>query len=630
MLALDDNHFITADQIASLTGISLRGVNKRLTSLDNSCVKFANNPARTGRPLKLYSTKEALALWNLNPDIIKIEEQYEVIRKNRNDKSKPRKLPIELEKTIVNRTRELYLTQGIKKYLYPSCKKACFEQWQILEGIEGFDSWEKLAWYIYNDRIMRKDENYKGYYWTEKWETLWIRRHNVIEANNDLPYAMWDYIGLFNDVKAIGEGFGAGDLWVVDGTQFDSWVKDDHGNPVLITILAIMDGITGMPLLLHPINSENITEIGILLLKCLSIYGLPKYGIVLDNSRTFRSKAIQNLIRSFYTKEQLQIFENTPWLKKMFRGQQGPIYYPLPKMPQFPIKARIEQFFHQSLNYLAVYMPGSYQASRESKLLKYELGTIPIYQLQHAPELKTALDKFNYIIFKEYVNRYSTSESLKSFAKITGQKPIINNAWRYYGGESRKGTQIPKENQAFAYYWLAPMEFHHIVKARSGHAIVIHDNTTYNYQCEQLNLDYKNEKVCVIPNSANPRYSFIYKEIYKKRKDGTPELTDIELIGIGEDVIIHTESDLDKLYKIQKNREIQMKTLDDKLRELPPPELGWDLPDNICINDLDEELKSKDAPNTFSSDSEIAKLNKDFEDLLKKQENNEDDDVFLY
>lgn len=555
MLALETGNFVTAESIALKVGCSERAVNKRLSKLDNSFIKYIQNPSGTGRPLKVYSLTEALAIYNINLADIQKADQIKVIRKVRNDRGGSRKIAPDIEQKLRDRTLELYLQQGNKKYIRPCCMTAAREIWSMSGGINGFKDATHLGSYFYKDRVYRKDKNnFVGYYWSEKWSLKWDKRSNVVKASSEELSLRWDYVKFLTSAGVIGKGFGAADLWVIDATQFDSWVLGSDGKPYLQSYLAIVDGVTQFPLMLHPISSENIAEIGSILLKCLKIYGVPRFGVMLDNSRTFRSGAIQNLIKAFYKKTQLEELDGYTWYREAFGGQTGPVLFPLPKQPRHSFKAVIEQFFNQANKHQALYLAGSYQGSTAGKMVKYELGSVPTYQLAHAPEFAAAWKSFIHYIYDDKVHRASTSESLKSFRQIVAKDGLnmVGSPWEafcYYGGLERTGCDIPEENQALAFYWLAPKQYHHTVKARNGYCLVTHGTQAYQYMSRLFNDTLNNDKVVCIPNPQNLRQAFIYKEIYKTARNKAPELVDVEYLGEAKDSIIRDVADLHLIHE---------------------------------------------------------------------------------
>jgi hypothetical protein len=588
------NSYITVEQVASVVGISNRAASKKLTRLDSTFMKLGVNPAGTGRPIKLYEIQEALGLWGRTPDDIEAQKRYIFRKKKKGTRPGPKsKLTGDTEEKLKQRTLELYLSQSIIKNVLPSVQKSTEELWDIAGEIEGFESARELAWYFYQKRVMRNDGMYKGFYHSEKWELLHRKRFNVPSYNNEMPTNRWDYVSLFEDIGAIGNGYGAGDMWVIDATQFDAWCTINGGKPELFYYLTISDGITGYPMLVSPITSENIQEVGAAMLRCIARYGIPKYGVMLDNSRTFKSNAIQSLIEAFYEETQLDDFRGGwNWYKKLFPGKQGPVQFPLARIPRHSFKARLEQSFNRMNIQQALQLPQAYQGSRESRTTKYELGTVPEYQLKNAPEFITAWKSFEAWIYQDYVKRISNTLSLKSFEKITGKRATLQAAWEHYGGPERQGGSLPAINQPRAFYYIAPKETHHRVTARLGSCMVTHQNHAYNYQCIELNKNYYGDKITCIPNPTNHRAAFLFKEIWGKSTNKMPVLKDVEYIGEAWDGTIRSERDLDLIYDRKMNQKAQEKDINESYKIVKKKD-GWDKVQIEGASEHAEFLKEK-------------------------------------
>jgi len=597
MNQLESINYITSEAIANSVGITVRAVRKKLKRLNGSSgidVKIVANPQGIGPPVKLYEIRQALALWGRSPDDVEVQKRFIVRKKTPGINPGPKiKISTEIEKALVGRTKDLYLNQSIKTNVQPSCYKACYEYWEINGGLAGFEDIHLLTKYLYQKRIMRDDKMYRGYFHSEKWLRLHEKRYNAPKSNNDMPTNRWDYISLFKDIGLIGEGFGAGEFWVIDGTQYDAWVTmPGSTKPQLISYMLVIDGVTGYPMYIKPITGESIAEVGALLIDCINIYGIPRYGVMLDNSRTFRSNAIKNLIEAFYLPEELEgFYGGWDWHNRIFPGQPHPIKYPLAKIPRHSFKAGIEQSFNRLNQQAALQIPGAYQGSRESRVTKYELGSVPTYQLQHAPEFEEAWNWFLNWVYGDYCKRIVNSESLKSFAKLSGLPATYQNAWEFFGGPDHPPSRIPIENQPRAFYYMTDKDSHHRVAAQMGYVIVTHNNQSFNYHCPELTYLDHGDKVCVIPNPSNNRQAFIYKEIYKINENKIPVLIDVEFIGLAEDHTIRTLEDTRFIYSRKANQKKQEAAINEGLKGLNDPQKGWDK----TLADADSQLSIKNS-----------------------------------
>lgn len=568
---MSDN-LLTLTEIAEIVGVNKATVARR-SRINDFFAGYANSGR--GRSMKLYKPN-ALKLWGLNDyQVEKAREQK--IRKRRNDQGRARKLSPEIERALVQDIKNRYLQQANKKNEKRACYLVCREYWDSgqIDKERFHDDYEKFAWYIYNNRLKRVDNYWKGYSLVQKWDRLHEHEFNMPASNNRQITLRWNLIELFYSAGLIGRGFGAADLWIVDATELDTFTDRDKkadydiGKPLYY--LTIQCGFTGYPLYVQPLRqkSETIKEVNEAFARAYLRWGVPRYGIVLDNSRTFRSPMVKNFLKSFYTKGELQNFKKIfpefyENLRSVKKHKDYPLIYNLPNIPRFPMKASVERYFklHKD-EFAATEFPETFKGGNRREVTRRTVSNTPMLAIRSAPELVVVWNKMLDYLETDYLKepRYD-AQALKSFSKISGELPTIGNAFEYFKNDIRK--EIPTENLPMIYYYSVDPSDRHIVSARRGGAAVQHNNVNYNYQCPELDYTLEGRQICVIPDHNNPRraYVFLY-HIDKDYDSRVPEKDDVYYLGAAWDATIREPADISKLKLSRANRAHQEKIIKD-------------------------------------------------------------------
>jgi len=570
-----ESKYLTYEEIAEQVGISIQAVAKRKDISDY----YIGRSSTKGRS-KLLFKPEVLNLWrpanSAAIERMQIEESgLTKVRKKRDDQGKPRTdIPLELLTGIIELTRQKYLAQARRDNIYECCREAIEEFMQlepIFNDYVNFKGFERVAKYIYHKQIMRSDANGTGACHTEKWYSQWESIFDVNRFNGKMPQNSWDYCSYFLSMGLAGENNGAGKLWIMDATQFDSWlIVPEHNAPTTLNFFQICDGLTGFPLFVFLLEKgESIQAANQAIMRCVERYGAPEYGIMFDNSSTFKSDKVKQFVKSLYTDEQLEGIKSMQWRKRIFGGQDEPYLFPLPKIPRFPFKSVIERSFREVNRFASKFLPLSYQGGRESLVVQYGLGTMPTTQLKNAPHFDEAWTGLLGWLYTDYVNKL-TAGKLSNVMRRNGKRSDRLNAFQYFGGilEFDNGTirlsrkNIPELNAnnipSQVYYLAEPTSRHYITVSGFGQVKVTHENAEYNYHSQQLDYRYINEKICVVPHPGNPEKAYLFKEYDNRRfSELTPTAGSLYYIGEAYDATIRREGDEQLIARRKANQKHQ-------------------------------------------------------------------------
>jgi hypothetical protein len=576
---------MSAKDISLLIGVSERAVQKRLKDKYDLVLRRISNG---GRPQLLFDVQRVLALYGmmyekgeavpLKPILAVDKNGNEIekmkVRKSRNDRGELRKPPCELtEKAIkmfIDRALEIYLESALRDNIQRSVYRAV----QELTGMsERDDDFQKIARYIYKNKVMRHDEYFIGAKWHPiDWGVLWDNERKKNKTNELMPTSSWDFYELFENSGIIKNGSGAGAFWIMDGTQYDCWVKlPNEKNPVLIKFFAIIDGVTKFPLWVRPlVKGESIQEAIEAVKDCVMIYGAPRYGFVLDNSSTFKAPKFKGFLKTI-CKEPLEE-KARKLVKAIFPNSEFPIYYPLQRIPRYPIKSLIERSFGELNLYPALYEPMTYKGGTSGRELSYELGSTPTRALKLAPQFEESWIKFACWVWNDYANKADKKIHSRFVAKGLKSAWSIADAFEYYGGDSLAALNMlgldithterylnpDKNNYALLpadfsdnpltiYYESDKVGYHKLEEF--GHILIRRENVDYNFHCKDLNASFLNYQIAYVIRIENEKpVAYFYLEYdAKKYHPLTPNKHDVYFIGKGYDATHRTLEGIQKL-----------------------------------------------------------------------------------
>ena len=501
---------LTTGDLAVMRGVSERAIQKN-KSLEQFIVGQSNCTKHGGHPTKIYSD-DVLKYFNIDIPIM-TERQRMSARSERSDIGHGRKLDSKYELDLINKIKIRYLSQCQINNL----RRCVNEEIKILEEIPaGFDL-DSFSDYIYFKRIARKDKNGEGVGVRDNWRLLHQESWNKIEMNNKTAKLRWENLELWHNLGLIGEGFGAGTFWVIDGTQLDAWVKNEDGKPCLRSYLHVLDGITRFPMAFVPLEKgETIEECMRIVSGCIQIYGLPRYGFMLDNGRAFASAAFRTFLEKMYSPELMRVF-SSDWHKTMFYGSESPVKYPLAKLPSHNMKACIESAFKEYNRCSAVALPECYTGQAKTNLVRYENGSMPSFQLKNAADFLDAWSRFLNEIYTNFVS--NRSPELNFATSKLGAKNTRADVFKFMGGifEEKpfnfglKNRIEPQTQHLQEYsYYLSEKEQRHLVKCGLGQACVIHEGQQRNYLSTDLSIEFYDRKITVIIDNSDPKDAYLF------------------------------------------------------------------------------------------------------------------------
>lgn len=578
------------DDIAELATISKVAVFRKFKKSSILPIAFERSG---GRPIALYGIEALRAFPQLREYVRQIEtaenkqnskaiedEKLKIVSKS---KGKPRVLSQEMIAHLAKITKKAYLEQGNINNLKLCAERAVADNWQLvladlekngtraIKSTGELRSLEKVQWHFYGACLMRKDNasaKAQGIALVENWRELWRIKHKVAMMNGLLPTARYRYLPILEEMGAIGQGFGAGCLWVIDGTQMDAFVEDERGKLRAVNYIAISDAVSFMPLYMHKLeNGESIADVAEAIIRCAMIHGVPRMGIVADNGRAFRSLELQSLVNSLYAPEALEGFASCPLRRALFKGQKGAIMYPEAKKPNSPIKGKIENMFRELNRSIQLRLAASYIGGTDAMRLSHELGSVPTVALRNALPSNVAFDDFIYSVYTDFVARPQPASEHLGYMRTRYKldtSPLT--AWQFYGGiynldEEKKSLElsawspVPLSDGFIPYYYFAVMDKsnRHLVKSGRGSAVLIHNRETYNLvDADIFSLSRLDEKLTVVID-AHGKIGHVFSTEQERIKDDTLETItrtkNLEYLGSVRSAVISSLSDVQAVKK---------------------------------------------------------------------------------
>lgn len=538
-----DNYY-TAEMLAQQAEISVRTAQRRLQYAE---VFKRMSTSAGGRAVNYYDSRVLVLFPEIKVPASKtgnkeLTEKSEVImqaKKTNPTKGVQRVLSEKLHLELIRDTYSAYMSQGNRKGLRRVCEDIiAFNYPRIMQDLLASGKYylkngterdlESMQLYWYNKVINRQDKYNVGVAVANNWIKRWEAKHNVNTTNGRLATVRYDMLGILDKAGLVGAGFGAGDLWVIDGTKFDAWV-DINGTKKTFNYLAIMDGVTKMPLWLARLeNGEKIRDVAEAIWGAVRVHGRPRLGIVADNGKAFRSREIQELVTSFYDEEAYSVFESCPLRRGMFATQRGPqkgaVIYPLAGMPRFPFKAQLERSFDELNKHQMIRFAQSYSGTRDSRYLTHEIGSVPKKALEGAIPVDDAFGDFLHWVYLDYVKRTQPgSEHLAYLKKKYKLSPTPLNAWRHYGGKfffdlENGENQLSligdnrheAEAESYYFYQYAIAEKKHRIRAGENYISVQHNRESDIFISEKLNASTWGREFVAVIDSNNPEQCHLF------------------------------------------------------------------------------------------------------------------------
>ena len=639
---LPSNIETTATELASKLDVSRQAVVKRLKAHPELIVRQVSNG---GRPSLFYEAQGSAAIFgmryrkdgelermtkeDLTPRIGMEETSIKARKANAKRGMKTNKYG--LDAATLNEITELIKYNYLKQAYENNLSEVCRTTLLGLYPNKNPEEMQSIFDYVYKRHLTLTN------YYNEAPFKLWRKMHRekwkVNLANSKNPMLDWRYFELFESEGWAGEGKGANLIWVIDGTQYDSWVEvwDDEKQKLvkkLVSFLLIMDGLTGMPLWARPmVKGESVEAAAAIVMECALLHGVPKYGFVLDNGSAFKSPRFQAFLKKLCPIENLTGKEINA-LKTIFGGNEAPIYYPLARIPRFPFKAMIERLFGSINRFPAIYSPLSYQGGTDNLRIQIELGSTPTKSINAAPNFYESFFEFMKWLFFEFGSR--SSGRISRHFKYKGLKSVINpvKAFEYYGGSLENVRNIltngefpsnPALDFAGARYFLAPeSEIKRVTCNAKCSVFLTIGGDRVNLICDKLTYEFLGEKIAIAPQKINGEWRaslYLERSLDDKKYNAlTPEPGDIYYIGEALDAVVRKLSDVAPKRELRKAAQ---KTSDAKIKEDLKPKI--ELTEYVLI----EEDKPLQIPASFEETYGKAPK-KQARELILKNESEED------
>lgn len=512
------HNLLTTQDIANYTNRSVRAIQMN-SKVDDYLESFARSKG-AGRPAKLYRP-EVLELWGLNPNNISLPNPKAAYAQDkRADYGVPRGIDPALWIPAVQRTKENFLSMPTK-----NLREAC-----RMTAVTAMFNGEKIdPDYLYN-RLTRnrcKTGVYRSPFYAENWnmlhDTQFRKRDNAL---NNHPFTRYNMFSMFRNGGLLGKGYGSKRVIVVDDFKRDVWVEDE-GEMTMPWGLLFIDGITNYPLTCIPAESINTDTIAAGILMTAFNHGIHEDTVwVFETSRAMNNINIRNLIKSLYTKEQLEAFKSPKhWVKLLFPGQSGPYVNSPAQIAQSIFKSKVERSIKNFKDeYDGVYNPTTYQGGDRKEGVQLSLSGSPLDVLQRpkpgadleeVPYSKKILpihafwQRFGNWVWGKYISTPRT-DMYNHFIQTFNyhKKPSISEVHDYFTSDD-DGTFRPDMSNlhrfAYVLYYAQSDRHPFTVKVtRIGQYTTTINNVEYHLRCDAMNEFHVGLKVCTIPIPMNP------------------------------------------------------------------------------------------------------------------------------
>jgi len=612
---------LTIDDIQKKLNLDRTTILRR-KGFKNIHTKSLPNPSGKGRRINVYDIRQVCRLFQIE---LPSHEEIEAMQKERKssddfraDKGKPRK-PEEwtqdqrdkLEAWMKEKTKALYMQNQSKESVRFSTETAA--SLYILEfGLPSY--WNNkvdFCHYIYHQRIKRNDVHYEGWYKKEKWADLWETANRNSLSKIGEAVTRYDYFSMFAEANYIKENYGAGKMWMMDGTAFDGYVKvDDNskkGKIVRPSFFVVACGLTAKVLTITPIRSESARTVIMVMEETYRKIGSPLFGIPVDNSSAFKSREVREHAKTYLTDEQIEVG------KKImgnfgFDSEHFPLLYPKAGQPKSPFKGKIERLIG-TINKLIASMSltkNVFQRNRFDMIDKNDQRSFFKILKEESPN---ALEAFEQLVETvEIYQRTIDSTTYKQLLNVAISKGWntsnlgrnLDSMFAYLGGYD-KSTYIerPKSKEPLALYSAALCDTSMLHRVRClgiGVVMIKHRKLEYNYISPKLEFDYLNEIITVVPDWQDSNKAYLFLEASENPVcDKFAKNETVIYIGESEDCTVKKFSDLGKVQKVKSVRDAGNKVKADKLANIEEIDFSKSL------KEADKDVEIRMLDNTMPS-----------------------------
>jgi len=507
---------LTTHDIAKITGKSLRAVQSH-SQIDKylECYGEKNGP---GRPPKMFKP-EVLSLWNKYHKQMDTNSTDNAKIERRADYGVPRSIDPVLWHTAVRTTKENFLSMPVKN-LREACRMTATTAMFNGEKMDPDKLYNRLS------RNRTKTSAYRSPFYSENWNMMHDTKFRVRDnALNNHSFTKYNLFAMFRNAGLLGKGYGSRRVIVVDDFKRDVWVEDD-GEMVMQWGLLFIDGITNYPLACVPTDTINTDAVAYGILKTAFDNGINEDTVWLfETSRAMNNNNVRSLIKSLYTKEQLEAFRSpNHWVKKLFPGQSGPYVNSPAQIAQSIFKSKVERSIKNFKDgFDAVYNPTTYQGGDRKEGVQQSLSGSPLDVLarpkpgagtEQVPYSKRILPaeafwaRFDNWVWGKYI-QIPRGDMYKDFIQMFGypHKPTIEEVHEFFTSQ-KDGTFKPDMNnlERFAYVFYYAQSYRHqftVKIKRIGQYSTTINNIDYHLRSRDLNESHVGLKVCTIPIPFN-------------------------------------------------------------------------------------------------------------------------------
>ncbi|MEP7217634.1 MAG: hypothetical protein ABI876_01895, partial [Bacteroidota bacterium] len=365
-------NLMTAEDIAGRVGVSKRAVLKR-AGIDQF---VADRASRGGRPVNLY-TATALSLWGIQTTTPSPADKQ---RKGRSDHGAPRKCSAESWQLLTETARALYMASA-QGNLRLACEQTCRQL--AAQGVIVPITHKQLY-----KRLTCKNTGTDGLpiseFYRENWEAIRSSGLRKKDLALKVVTARYDWLSIFESCGWAGEGFGALRVWSIDVRHGDAWSIGDDGKPHLPSAVYIRCGLTGMPLMVYPIETESSEAIIRAVLQCMIRWQrVPDVAYAIDNGSAMVAERTLGVLNSTLPES---AWERAAEMPEIFGANRSPILRNLPNIPRAPFKAALERSFkHIKDEYDANRFALTYQGGDRSEAVQLRVSNRPSWQ--YLPEV---------------------------------------------------------------------------------------------------------------------------------------------------------------------------------------------------------------------------------------------------
>ena len=506
----------TADVLAPIIGVS------RSDYVCRTIARHGIEPiGREGRR-KLYAVSDLMKIREWSPFLTPQVAREIAIRRQRSDRGVPRGISAAAVTEAVTLAKSYYLSAGMPD-LRMACDNAIDElvrRAQAGETPVSVESAIKLkakADWFYRRWVRRKDEYFRGPYHKEGWAELWRQAFKQHDSALRSVHAARSWWQICESAGWAGEGFGYGRMIALDDRTADVWSVDPDGKPVLAQAIYVWDVLTGALMWIEATPTITTQAYVRAILSTVLVHGLKQCpAIVLENARAAKGVRIQELVEAMYTREEIDEIRSDTRMKRLWNGQEGPIYRNVPHIAREIGKAMAERSFgtikreHDSLHNAAVFQGGNrneavqmHRSNQPWQLSNITHARMPLAELKLST-VAAYIDSVWSWAWSSYLERHRGS--LMHWGKSKHLPPNRASMVAYYGGTTTvELVDLPVDRWAMALFAATPSVQIAVAKVRTvGAMTTLIGGQPRNLVSAQIGVECVGRRVLAVPVPGQP------------------------------------------------------------------------------------------------------------------------------